>query len=309
MPATFESLKKARARLFKECFRIRRGERVAIAMDTPTRIAKALEIAAIELGGKVVGTIKLNPLRAHSAPIPRAKKLFSHADIVVAPTSKSISHSPETWNAKKNGTRFASMPGITEELFVQAMSADFSQIRKNCARLKKIFDKANSVRVLAENGTDIALDVSGMKFESDDGVLWKKGKLCNVPFGEICTAPIDANGIIVPNSMMRGVNSKGLGTITVIDGKLAFVENCAKKFAGYLGKFGKCARVVGELGFGTNPAFKKPTGLILQDEKIAGSVHVAFGASCCYSSNKCKVHEDAVVEKARVWANGKEIKL
>ncbi len=309
MPASFHSLKKASLRLYTECFRLRKGERVAIVIDRPTPIAKALEIAAIELGAKIAGTLMLDPNRPHSAPIPKARKLLAKADIVVAPTSKSISHSPETRNAKKNGTRFASMQGITEELFVRALSADFSRIRKNCARLKKIFDKANSVRVRAANGTDIALDVSGMKFESDDGVLWKRGKLCNVPFGEICTTPNDANGIIVPSSMMRSVNSKGLGKITVIDGKLAFAENGAKKFAGYLDKFGKCARVVGELGFGTNPAFKKPVGLILQDEKIAGSSHVAFGASCCYSSNKCKVHEDVVVEKARVWADGKEIKL
>ncbi len=300
------ALVRASTRLFRECFRLKKGERVAIVVDGKSRIAGALEIAALKLGAKIAGTVKLSPSRAHSSPIPSASKIFARADIVAAPTAKSISHSPQTREARKRGTRFATMPSITEELFVKAMDADFATIRKNCARLKKILDKATIVRVVSPNGTDMTLDVSERKFESDDGVLWKRGKLCNVPFGEVCTAPTNANGTIVPNSMRH--SAKIGGKIFVQNGRIVGAIGGAKSFVTHLDKFGKCARVVGELGVGTNPAFKKSVGLILQDEKIAGSSHVAFGASCCYRTNSCGVHEDVVVENVRLWCDGKEIK-
>ncbi len=300
-------LQKAAIKLFKNCFRLKRGERVAIAVDSPSRIAIACEFAAQKLGGQIIGRVELDPARAHSSPIPAAKKLFSQADVVVAPTAKSISHSPETKLAKKRGTRFASMPSITEKLFVQAMKADFAKIRRDCARLKRILDKASQVRMAAKNGTEITLDVRGKRFECDDGALWQKGKLCNIPFGEVCTAPNSANGIIVPNSMRHSDGKRG--KLFVTGGKLVSAEGGGKKFLSHLDKFGKCARVVGELGLGTNAAFKKSVGLILQDEKIAGSSHIAFGASCCYPDNKCGVHEDVVVEKVAVWADGKKLKL
>ncbi|MFA6048367.1 MAG: aminopeptidase [Candidatus Micrarchaeia archaeon] len=301
-----QALLRASLRLFKECFRLKKAQRVAIVVDGKSRIAYALETAALMLGAKIAGKITLSPLRAHSSPIPSAAKIFAAADIVAAPTTKSISHSPQTREARKNGTRFATMPSITEELFVKAMNADFGIIRKNCGRLKRILDNASVVRVASANGTDIALDVSERKFEADDGVLWKRGRLCNVPFGEVCTAPTNANGIIVPNSMRH--SAKMGGTIFVENGRIVRATGGATGFLRHLDRFGKCGRVVGELGIGTNPAFKKSMGLILQDEKIAGSAHVAFGASCCYRTNKCGVHEDVVVENVRLWADGKEIK-
>ena len=39
------------------------------------------------------------------------------------------------------------------------------------------------------------------------------------------------------------------------------------------------ARFLGELGIGTNTGIDRPTGSILFDEKIAGTVHLALGRS------------------------------
>src|SRR5207302_3476233 len=39
------------------------------------------------------------------------------------------------------------------------------------------------------------------------------------------------------------------------------------------------ARYLGELGIGTNVGIDRPTGSILLDEKIAGTVHLALGRS------------------------------
>ena len=54
------------------------------------------------------------------------------------------------------------------------------------------------------------------------------------------------------------------------------------------------SRCVGELGIGTNP-MAKLTGVILEDEKIYGSVHVAFGTNTSFGGTiKAPSHIDFV---------------
>jgi aminopeptidase len=54
-------------------------------------------------------------------------------------------------------------------------------------------------------------------------------------------------------------------------------------------------RYVGELGIGFNPRIKRPIGYILTDEKVAGTVHVAFGNNMGYGgTSKSVMHWDFV---------------
>ena len=64
------------------------------------------------------------------------------------------------------------------------------------------------------------------------------------------------------------------------DGKV--VEAHAEKNEEFLQKMlnlDEGASFIGEIAIGTNPKVTKITGDILLDEKIGGSVHIAFGAS------------------------------
>jgi len=67
---------------------------------------------------------------------------------------------------------------------------------------------------------------------------------------------------------------------------------------------GKKALNTVELGFGTNPMHKKLKGLIIHDEKILGSCHIAFGGFG--EVVKCPVHEDIVIMKPTIFADGKK---
>jgi leucyl aminopeptidase (aminopeptidase T) len=64
---------------------------------------------------------------------------------------------------------------------------------------------------------------------------------------------------------------------------------------------------VAELGIGTNEKAKL-TGEILEDEKILGSAHVAFGASAGIGGTvQVPVHLDCIVTKPTVELDGEEI--
>jgi aminopeptidase len=134
---------------------------------------------------------------------------------------------------------------------------------------------AREVRIEAE-GTDLRLRVDGRTWINSDGRR-------NMPSGEVFTGPLEgsADGTIrftIPSSP-RGVEVRGVeltfeaGRVTAARAEAGgdYLEAALATDAG--------ARFLGELGIGTNTGIDRPTGSILLDEKIAGTVHLALGRS------------------------------
>jgi aminopeptidase len=104
-----------------------------------------------------------------------------------------------------------------------------------------------------------------------------------MPSGEVFTGPVEnsANGTIrftVPTSP-SGVEVTGV-ELTFRDGEV--VEARAERGEDYLNAAlatDPGARRLGEIGIGTNTGIDRPTGSILLDEKIAGTMHLALGRS------------------------------
>jgi aminopeptidase len=125
-------------------------------------------------------------------------------------------------------------------------------------------------------GTDLRLRVDGRTWINSDGRR-------NMPSGEVFTGPLEdsANGTIcftVPSSP-RGIEVEGV-QLTFVDGEVVASE--AQRGGDYLRAAldaDQGARLLGELGIGTNAGIDRPTGHTLLDEKIAGTVHLALGAS------------------------------
>jgi aminopeptidase len=134
---------------------------------------------------------------------------------------------------------------------------------------------AREIRIQAD-GTDLRLRVDGRTWINSDGKH-------NMPSGEVFTGPLEdsANGTVrftVPSSP-RGV-LVGDVTLTFADGRV--VDAHAERGDDYLQaalETDAGARFLGELGIGTNAGIDRPTGSILLDEKMAGTVHLALGRS------------------------------
>ena len=74
-----------------------------------------------------------------------------------------------------------------------------------------------------------------------------------------------------------------------------------------LTKHGPDGTNVAELGIGTNEEATL-TGNILEDEKILGTAHVAFGASAAIGGGvQVPVHLDCVILEPTVEIDGKEV--
>lgn len=143
------------------------------------------------------------------------------------------------------------------------------------ARLVERLGDARRVRIEAE-GTDLVLDVRGRRWVNSDGRR-------NMPSGEVFTGPRErsANGRVrfTIRSAPAGVEVEGV-ELVFRDGEV--VEARADVGEEYLRRAlatDEGARMLGELGIGTNFGIDRPVGAILFDEKIGGTVHLALGRS------------------------------
>jgi aminopeptidase len=154
--------------------------------------------------------------------------------------------------------------------------------------------EANEIRIEAE-GTDLTLRVGGRTWINSDGKH-------NMPSGEVFTGPHEdsANGTIrftVPTGP-RGVDVVGVELTFrdgVVDGARAdrgqhYLDAALATDPG--------ARRLGELGIGTNPGIDRATGLVLLDEKMAGTVHLALGRSYPQTGgrNSSALHWDLICD-------------
>jgi aminopeptidase len=169
--------------------------------------------------------------------------------------------------------------------------------RELAARQDELIERlapGREIRIEAD-GTDLTLRVDGRTWVNSDGHH-------NMPSGEVFTGPIEnsANGTIhfaIPSSP-RGVEVEGVW-LRFEDGKV--VEATADRGERYLLQMldtDPGARFLGELGIGTNEGIDRPTGLVLLDEKIGGTVHLALGRSYTETggTNSSALHWDLICD-------------
>lgn len=143
------------------------------------------------------------------------------------------------------------------------------------ARLIERLADVRELRIEAED-TDLRVRVGGRTWVNSDGRR-------NMPSGEVFTGPLEdsAEGTIrfdVPASP-AGVDVTGV-RLTFRAGEV--VDARADRGQDYLERALRTdpgARRLGEIGIGTNYGIEHPSGVILLDEKIGGTVHLALGRS------------------------------
>ncbi|MGQ9495578.1 MAG: aminopeptidase [Thermoanaerobaculaceae bacterium] len=211
-------------------------------------------------------------------PVPAAMQLV---DAVLAITSRSITHTKARREATAAGTRVATMPGITEEMLIRTMTANYEEVAARTRQVAEMLSHASVARVTTPAGTEITLPIAGIRAIASTGLIREKGQWGNLPSGEAYLMPEEgkANGVVVVDGAMAGIGLlEEPISITVKGGLAVAVEGGkqAQEFLQQLEAVGPGARNVAELGVGTNPN-ARVTGVILEDEKVLGTVHIAFG--------------------------------
>ena len=145
-------------------------------------------------------------------------------------------------------------------------------------------------------GTDLNVELGARAGIADDGDLRARGAFGNLPCGEAFIAPTGGAGRVVVSSIATfGIADEPV-ELLVHDGRLSGARGAAgRRLEQALSAHGERGRNLAELGIGTNDRATL-TGNVLEDEKLFGTVHVAFGASASFGGTvTVPVHIDAVV--------------
>lgn len=235
------------------------------------------------------------------AEVADAMKEF---DVVIAPTQKSISHTKAREQANAAGTRVATMPTVNKEIWDTSLQADYSEVRRITEKVYELLKDTSEIRVVTPSGTDLRFKVDIDTYDLDTGVIKQEGSFGNLPAGEPSGFPEGIEGTLVIDHFPFSPSAK---KVEIREGKVVALENegdnsrLEEAFERH-----PCARKMAEFGFGTNPEATL-IGNVLQDEKVLGTVHFAFGDNTHYvgedneRSNPCDIHWDTVCESPTVW--------
>lgn len=284
--------------VLEDCLAVKKNESVLILTDDKKiSIGKSLYEEAKKLAKETVLMV-MEPRRVSGEEPPEVvAEAMKNFDVIVCPTSTSITHTNAKINAVKSGARLASMPGITEDMFHEgAITADYAEVEKLTLKLTELLSKAKTARLIKE-GYRLEMSLNDRNGVASPGVYKNPGEAGNLPSGEAYIAPVEgsANGEMLVDGSMVGVGILQTPLhMKVVDGRLTEVKGEDRQKIEVLFNNERNG-ILGELGIGTNHAARL-TGVILEDEKIYGTVHIAFGTNTSFGGrNKADCHLDGVV--------------
>ena len=296
--------------VINRCLAVKPGENVLVVSDPGTRrIGEALRDSARDAGADAVLAIMEEREVDGTEPPPTVAGALAACDVFIAPTTRSISHTVARKRANEAGARGATMPGVTEDMLARMMAGNFDEMATRSQQVAALLTEATEAHVTCPRGTDFTLDLTGREGISDDGILTERGIFGNLPCGEGFIAPLSGDGRIVVAGTLA---SAGIGdepaTLMVRAGQLTGAEGGrGPRFIELLRAHGEKGTNLAELGVGTNERALL-TGQMLEDEKILGTVHVAFGASAGIGGTvTVPIHLDAAVLDATLDVDGRRV--
>ncbi|MDD5416979.1 MAG: aminopeptidase [Candidatus Aenigmarchaeota archaeon] len=193
-----------------------------------------------------------------------------------------------------------------EDFFYGACFLDWPRISKKLKRMCAVLNKGKIFRIVSKD-TDLTMKIYPKSFIMDDGHE-------NMPGGEVFGAPVKNSttghikftfpavrqGVEVTNIYAEFKNGKCIKATA--DKNQDFLIKMLDTDAG--------SRYIGEIGIGMNPKVTKFTKNLLFDEKIGGTIHLAFGMAYkqCGEPNKSALHWDIVKDlrkDGKVFLDGK----
>jgi leucyl aminopeptidase (aminopeptidase T) len=305
-------LDRAIGMVVRECLAVQPGEEVLVVCNPATEGLGALLRIEAQGEGADATLAVISERDSHAGEPPRpVAAAMAAADVVLAPTVQSLSHTAARKAASDRGARVASLPGVTEEMLARLMSADIGEVRRRGHDLADALTDAAEARITCPNGSDLRLGLEGRAAIPDAGELGSRGAFGNLPCGEGFIAPVEGTGEgrLVVDGSIAGVGAVAEPVaLTVAGGRLVDASGPqGARLLDLLRAHGPEAMHVAELGIGTNENALL-TGNVLEDEKILGSAHVAFGASAAIGGNvQVPVHLDCVVLRPTVEIDGRPV--
>jgi leucyl aminopeptidase (aminopeptidase T) len=311
-----QSLREPAKTAIKQCLGLEPGESCVIVTDEKRQaIGEALYSVVTETtDDAAIVRYPVGSQHGEEPPEPVAAAM-SGADVMLAPTTKSLSHTTARMTATDSGTRAATLPGITDGVFLMGLDADYEGIRDECREVLEQVEDADEIRVTTAAGTDITMQVGARDWYEDTGIVHEEGAFSNLPAGEVFVSPESGDGTVVVDGTMMPHGELDDGQVVefeVADGRVTEIkdEEIRDQVETAAEDAGDAAYNLAELGIGTNTAVSELVGSVLLDEKAGGTVHIAIGDNHAIGGDvEAPIHLDGILRDPTVFADGTQISL
>jgi leucyl aminopeptidase (aminopeptidase T) len=296
--------------ILKHNLNLKEAERVLLVTDAESyEIANVFFQAGTALRNETLLMKMETRSKSGEEPPLMVAEAMKMADVVLCITHHSLTHTKARKDASSEGARVATMPGITMDMLQEgAITADYLEVEELTAHYCGLLDAGERVTIEKEN-TTLTFSIEGRNGIPSTGVFREKGESGNLPSGESYIAPIEdsADGTILVDGSIAGIGvlTEPI-TLTVKNGRL--VDASGKEGKQLLDMLGDGnGRIIAEFGIGTNRKARL-TGNVLEDEKVFGTVHIAFGSNKPFGgTNEAGVHIDCVIKEPTVTIDGKKL--
>lgn len=235
------------------------------------------------------------------------------ADVCLAPTTHSFTHTKGFKAALESGTRILLLRGITEDILLHgAATADYEEVKALTVRLRDLLGGASRVRVTSEAGTDLRMDLTERPAFGLYGMALEPGTFAAMPDGEAAISPVEgsASGRIVFDHGMDGLGFVDRPVeVEVKEGRATEIRGgrSADALRRIVEEGGEGADNVAEFAIGTNPKARL-VGNMAEDKKLLGSVHIALGDNFTLGGKVVsRIHLDGVVLRPTVEIDEKTV--
>ena len=162
----------------QDCLAVKPGEELLVVCDPGTRSIGAALRAEGEAAGAEAVLAEMAPRELDGSEPPASiAAAMKSADVVLAPTTKSLSHTAARREACAAGVRIATLPGVTEDMLARVMSADVEGLRRRGAALAELLTGASEAVLRSGEDAELRLSLEGRTGFPDDGDLRAAGCL------------------------------------------------------------------------------------------------------------------------------------
>ena len=167
-------------KILAHAIKLTKGEAGLLIYDKTTcDIAEAFRTAASELDLSL--TMRKIELTGRHGLDPDAEtvEMIRNHNVIICPTYYSLTHCAALTEARARGARGATLPGITNSLFMHSF-ADAAQILRDGTTASNAITGHHEIEVTTDAGTAVTFTVGRSRVEFDTGVLSEPGQIGNI---------------------------------------------------------------------------------------------------------------------------------
>ena len=308
----------AALKLVRDFMLVKEGENVVITADTSAdfRVVEAVAGAAYSVGANPVIIHYPTSGKAYEEPIRPVADAVVHADVWIELAYYCSMHTPCFRKAMENGARFTCLNGMDVIMLVNTVGrVDYDVLIEFGEYLTDKVHRSNEVIVTDKNGTNLVGYNQGRGVKHSGQRATKKGYPVMLG-GQVSWCPVEEtiNGKLIFDSALFPPDTLGLlnsnveltlekGVVTKIEG-----GKDAAIFEKWLNKFNDPNMFrLAHYSIGFNPGVTKPTGRIVEDERLFGCIEMGIGSQGASLMGACweaAAHTDGIVSKPTILLDG-----